>query len=72
MSSESMPVLCSAVASFKLLMTKWERLGEEHQELQYWTQISLAWAQKCYKRMDDTNVYVITMCEFLFSGLHSC
>ena len=71
MSSESMPVLCGAVTSFELLMTKWERLGEEHQELQYWTQISLAWAQKYYKRMDNTDAYVITMCEFLFSRLHS-
>ncbi|KAF8271228.1 hypothetical protein EI94DRAFT_1568991, partial [Lactarius quietus] len=41
MSSESMPVLCGAIASFKLLMTKWEQLGEEHPELQYWMQISL-------------------------------
>ncbi len=71
MSSESTPVLCGTVASFELLMTKWERLGEEHQELQYWTRIGLAWAQKYYKRMDNTNAYVITMCEFLFSRLHS-
>jgi len=67
MSSESTPVLCGAIASFELLMTKWERLGEEHPELQYWTQIGLAWARKYYKRMDDTDAYVIAMGEFLFS-----
>jgi hypothetical protein len=67
MSSESMPVLCGAIASFELLMTKWEQLGEEHPELKYWTQISLHWAQKYYKQMDDTDAYVITMSRSLFS-----
>ncbi len=71
MSSESTPVLCGAITSFEFLITKWEQLGEEHQELQYWTWISLAWAQKYYKWMDNTDAYVITMCEFLFSRLHS-
>ena len=61
MLSESMPVMCGAIASFELLMTKWERLGEEHPQLQYWTQIGLRWAKKYYKRMDDTNAYAITM-----------
>jgi hypothetical protein len=67
MSSESTPVLCGAIASFELLMTKWERLGEEHPELQYWTQIGLHWARKYYKRMDDTDAYVIAMGGSLFS-----
>ena len=67
MSSESTPVLCGAIASFELLMTKWERLGEEHPELQYWSRIGLHWARKYYKRMDDTDAYIITMSRFLFS-----
>jgi hypothetical protein len=49
MSSESTPVLCSAIASFELLMTKWEWVGKEHLELQYWMQIGLCWVQKYYK-----------------------
>jgi hypothetical protein len=61
MSSETMPVLCGSIASFELLMTKWERLGEEHPELRYWTRIGLHWAQKYYKRMDNTDAYVIAM-----------
>jgi hypothetical protein len=67
MSSESTPVLCGAIASFELLMTKWERLGEEHPGLQYWTRIGLRWARKYYKRMDDTDAYVIAMSRSLFS-----
>ena len=68
MSSESTPILCGSIASFKLLMTKWERLGEEHPELQYWTRIGLRWVQKYYKRMDDTDAYVIAMGRSLFSN----
>jgi len=61
MSSESMPVMCGVIASFKLLMTKWERLGEEHPQLWYWTHIGLCWVKKYYRRMDDTNAYAIAM-----------
>lgn len=69
MSTESMPVMCSAIASFELLMTKCEQLGEEHLQLQYWTQISLRWAKKYYKQMDDTNAYAIMMSKLsLFSN----
>jgi hypothetical protein len=66
MSSESTPVLCGSIASFELLMSKWERLGEEHPQLQYWTQIGLRWAEKYYKQMDDTDAYVIAMGRSLF------
>jgi hypothetical protein len=65
MSSESTPVLCGTVASFELLMTKWERLGEEHPELKYWTWIGLFWAEKYYKQMDDTNAYIVAMGKYL-------
>ena len=61
MSTESMPVMCCAIASFELLMTKWEQLGEEHPQLRYWTQIGLRWAKKYYKQMDNINAYAITM-----------
>jgi hypothetical protein len=68
MLSKSMPVMCSAIASFELLMTKWEQLGKEHPELQYWTQIGLHWAKKYYKQMDDTGAYVTAMSKLsLFS-----
>jgi hypothetical protein len=67
MLSESMPILCGSIASFELLMAKWERLGKEHPELQYWTRVGLLWVQKYYKQMDDTDAYVIAMGRSLFS-----
>ena len=41
------------------------KLGDEHLNLKAWTDISLKWATKYYKQMDDTDAYVISMCEFL-------
>ncbi|KAI9456111.1 hypothetical protein BJY52DRAFT_1224346 [Lactarius psammicola] len=67
-SSELMPVLSHAIANFKMLMTKWEKLGKQHKILTPWTEISLHWATKYYIRMDDTDVYVVTM--FLNPAMH--
>ena len=63
MSSESMPVLSFAITSFEKLMTEWETLVERHEILRPWVEIGLRWAKKYYIRMDDTIVYVITMCK---------
>lgn len=62
MSSETTPVLSHAIASFEMLMTEWEKLGEQHSKLRPWTEVGLKWAKKYYNRMDDTKAYVITMC----------
>jgi hypothetical protein len=62
MSSESTPVLLRAISSFEMFMTEWEKLAEQHELLQPWTKIGLKWAKKYYTRMDDTDVYVVTMC----------
>jgi len=64
MSSESTPVLSCAIASFEMLMTEWERLGDQYHVLKPWTEISLHWAKKYYIQMDDTEAYVVTMCKF--------
>jgi hypothetical protein len=64
MSSESMPVLLHAIVNFEMFMTEWEKLGEQHEILRPWMEISLRWATKYYIRMDDTEVYVVTMHEF--------
>jgi hypothetical protein len=63
MSSESTPVLSRAISNFKMFMTEWERLGEQHEMLQPWMEIGLRWAKKYYTRRDDTDTYVITMCK---------
>jgi hypothetical protein len=46
-------------------MTQWEQLGKDHRNLKPWTDIGLKWATKYYKRMDDTDAYIIAMCKFL-------
>jgi hypothetical protein len=46
-------------------MTGLEELGKQHKILKPWTEIGLRWATKYYIQMDDTNVYVITMCTFI-------
>ena len=65
MSSESTPILSRAIIHFEMFMTGLEELGKHHKILKPWTQIGLRWATKYYIRMDDTDVYVITMCTFI-------
>jgi hypothetical protein len=65
MSSESTPVLSRAIVHFEMFMTELESLGEQHRVLRPWTEIALRWAKKYYIRMDDTDVYVVSMCKSL-------
>jgi len=44
-------------------MTAWEDLGRRHVVLKAWTDMGLKWAKKYYRRMDDTDAYVLTMCK---------
>jgi len=46
-------------------MTKWEKIISQHEELQPWVEIGLQWAKKYYIQMDDTDTYVIMMCQSL-------
>jgi len=46
-------------------MTKWEKIASQYEELQPWAEISLRWAKKYYIQMDDTDAYVIMMCQSL-------
>ena len=63
MSSEATPVLLRAIIYFEMLMTEWEKMGEQHKELKPWTDIGLRWATKYYIQMDDTDAYIVTMCK---------
>ncbi len=47
-----------------MLMTEWERLGDQYHVLKPWTEIGLRWAKKYYVQMDDTEAYIVTMCKF--------
>jgi hypothetical protein len=69
MSAESMPVLSGAVPSFEIFMTRWEKLHDTCPVLRPWIDVGLKWANKYYKRMDDTDAYVVAMCELLPSFL---
>ncbi|KAN0114259.1 Ribonuclease H-like domain containing protein [Russula decolorans] len=61
MSAESMPVLSGAVPSFEIFMTRWEKLRSKFPELKPLVDVGLEWAEKYYKRMDDTDAYVVAM-----------
>jgi hypothetical protein len=65
MSSESTPVLSHAISSFEQFMTEWENIATQIDKLRPWAEIGLGWAKKYYIRMDDTDAYVVTMCESL-------
>jgi hypothetical protein len=60
-SSKSTPVLLHVISDFEKFMTK---CGAQHEVLRFWTEIGLNWAKKYYQRMDETGIYVITMCKF--------
>jgi hypothetical protein len=45
-------------------MTKLEKLRAQHRVLKPWMEIGLCWATKYYIQMDDTDIYVVTMCKF--------
>ena len=70
MSAESMPVLSSAVAIFEIFMSEWESLRHRTPRLTPWINVGLDWAKKYYKFMDDTDAYIVTMCEFLVLSQH--
>ena len=63
MLSKATPVLSHTIIYFEMLMTEWEKIGEQHEELKPWTDISLHWATKYYIQMDDIDAYVVTMCK---------
>ena len=69
MSGKSMPVLLGAVPSFKIFMIQWEKLHTTYLKLKPWVDISLEWAKKYYNCMNNTDMYVVVMCELLLSSL---
>jgi hypothetical protein len=64
MSAESMPVLSSAIITFKVFMSTWEDLRKSSPHLAPWIDVGLKWAKKYYQFMDDTDAYIVTMGEF--------
>ena len=66
MSSEKTPFLSEAISHFELFMSDLKALAKEYPILKPWVDTALCWANKYYIRMDETNVYVITMCKLSY------
>ena len=62
-SAETTPTLSRAIINFEEFMSSWERLGQDHVLIKFWTTIGLRWATKYYIRMDNTEAYVLAMCK---------
>ena len=66
MSNETTPILSAAVPVFELFMTSWEKLVREHPRLKRYVEPGLECAYEYYSRMDDTSVYIVAMCMYVF------
>ena len=66
MSGGSTPILLGVIPSFEEFMTRWETLTE-HPRLKALIKPGLDLAYKYYSQMDNTKVYVISMCKPSFS-----
>jgi hypothetical protein len=65
MSTESTLILSGAIPAFEMFMTQWEHLRDNHPETKHWVDIGLSWATTYYRRMDDTQAYIVTMPELV-------
>ena len=63
MLSKSTPVLSHAISNFEMFMTDWEKLGDQHDGLKFWTDISLDWAKKYYSTSKWTRqMHMLSQC----------
>jgi hypothetical protein len=58
---ESTPILSGAIPAFKLFMTQWEIIMENHDDLKKYIKPGLDCTYKYYGRMDHTKAYIIAM-----------
>jgi hypothetical protein len=66
MSAESTPILSAAVPAFESFMTSWEKVMQDHPCLKRYIEPGLECAYQYYSRMDDTSVYIVAMCMYVF------
>jgi hypothetical protein len=68
MSSESTPMLSSAVPAFERLLEDWKQLADGAPHCAPLIDIGLTWVEKYDDRMACTNAYAVAMCQsFTFS-----
>jgi hypothetical protein len=63
MSKEKTPVLAGAIPSFERMMTRLEKLAVLQPHLAPAINVGLKFAYKYYRKMDNTDAFVIAMCE---------
>lgn len=63
MSKEKNPVLAGAIPTIERFMTNWERLAVKQPRLAPAIRAGLKVANKYYRKMDDTQAYVVAMCK---------
>jgi hypothetical protein len=63
LAGEEMPVLAGVIPVFETFMTKWETLLKKKKSLKPYIEEGLKWAKKYYVRMDNTDAYIVGMCE---------
>jgi hypothetical protein len=63
MSKEKMPVLAGVIPTFEHFMTAWEQLSDKNPHLRVAINRGLLFANKYYKKMDETKAYILAMCK---------
>jgi hypothetical protein len=66
MSKEKTPVLAGVIPTFERFMTAWEKLSEKNPHLAVAINKGLMFANKYYKKMDETKAYILAMCKCSF------
>ena len=64
MSKQKTPVLAGVVLSFERMMTKLEKLAEHRPALASAINIGLECVYKYYKKMDETDAYIVSMYKY--------
>jgi hypothetical protein len=67
MSAEDTPILSGAIPAFELFMSSWKSMVADSdlvaENAAQFIQPGLAIANKYYTKFDDTDAYIIAMCE---------
>lgn len=58
-----MPVLAGVIPTFERFMSAWEVLSVKNPHLKDAIKVGLSFANKYYKKMDDTIAYILAMCK---------
>jgi hypothetical protein len=59
-----MPLLSGVVPSYEMLLTTWEQLADMERHLKPWITNGLKLATMYYSRLDKSEAYIISMCEY--------